>query len=151
GCDLGLDQAPDECVERLGARRGKPHPGRQQQLAAVEEGRRVLELGDRHPTDRTVVAVRAGDPAQVQAGHRDDAAHAGGPGRTPGTTGCGQLYGSAYGSGRVGPRDRTPATPPLRTLATGPAHRHESEHQMTELTGGPSLPQERRVVTEIPG
>ena len=52
--DAGVDQPADVGGAAPPASSGQPHPGREQQLAALEERGGVLELADRDPADRAV-------------------------------------------------------------------------------------------------
>ena len=52
-----------------------PEPRREDQLAALQPGRRVLELGHVHPSDRTIGVPSPGEQAQRHARDRDDVLH----------------------------------------------------------------------------
>ena len=60
------------------------------------------------------------------------------------------LYELAYASDGVGPRDRGPVVG-LSVVSRPPDERRQARMTETARAGGPSLPQERRVVTAIPG
>jgi hypothetical protein len=90
-----LGEAPDVLALRGGVL-ADAERGREQELAALEPGGRVRELGDVQPADVVREAVRAGRDLELEPGHGGDLTdgqHAGGldilskrPARTPGRT-----------------------------------------------------------------
>jgi hypothetical protein len=84
--DVGRDEAGDVRRARGRALR-QPHAGGEQQLAALEERGRVLELADRDPAHRPVEGAGGGVHRQPELGQRHDVAqarrHAGLPGGPP--------------------------------------------------------------------
>ena len=128
-------------------------PGREQDLAALQPRRRILELGAVDPPDGPADARLAGDEPEREPGDVQDVAD----GERHGSDCTNRTEGRPRPDGRAA-RDWTARTngatvPWSRNGLTRRARPPHTRHRAGTRGGDPrmDIPQERKVVTEIPG